>query len=466
MGIQRRAFHPYAANRGKLGFGAIPTLGYLEALNPPVTSGKGVLLRNVDGAGGTTWNVASTDVLSLINLQFKQQSSSPAAGQFWGIRIITDSDVVDTAAAIGIQNIGHSDSLYINLSGRSGAEALNKPTGIGLDANRGASTGNPGAPVPVVAYENSPTFQGRPIQVWDFSQTDNAIGGLLYLRKLNNANTTTTLLRLEGNRNSIDIAQDEANSNTQLTGGGATITTAYDPLAPQIQIFNGSSQIRYRLHSSGEVRQAGAMYVYNSTIENVNFERAGLKYNSSSNRFELVTDKGASGVSRELAIGTNVSGVGIRFLVNASTQWLMNSSGHLVTGTDNAVDIGASGATRPRDAYLAGNVTIAGKHNHSGQTGNTVANNVANQGIGTVALPALTSGATGTVTITDSRITASSLIWITVKRGTTTPAAGALAGIVADLQAPGSGSCVVDLRNAGTAATLSTDYVLHYLVVN
>lgn len=335
------SIRPNYANPGKLGFGAVPTLGYIEALNPAVTAGKGVLLRNVDGVGGTTWSVASTDVLSLINLQFRQTSLSAAAGQFWGIRIITDSDVVDTAAAIGIQNIGHSDCLYINLCGRSGAEALNKPTGIGLDVNRGASTGNPGAPVPAIAYENSTTFNGRGFQLWDFSQTDMATLGLMYLRKLNNANTATTLLRLEGNRNSIDIAQDQANSNTQLTGGGATITTAYDPLAPQIQMFNSSSQIQYRLHSSGEVRQAGAMYVYNSTIENANFERAGLKYNSGSGRFELVTDKGASGVSRELAVGTNVSGVGMRVLINASTAWLFDSTGHLVGSASKNLAIGA-----------------------------------------------------------------------------------------------------------------------------
>jgi len=101
-----------------------------------------------------------------------------------------------------------------------------------------------------------------------------------------------------------------------------------------------------------------------------------------------------------------------------------------------------------------------------GQTDNRIASNVANQGIGTVALPALAAGATGTVTITDSLITFLSIVLLTVKRGTTTPAAGALAAITVSGQQPSSGSVVVDIRNNGSVATLATDYVLHYLATN
>lgn len=37
-------------------------------------------------------------------------------------------------------------------------------------------------------------------------------------------------------------------------------------------------------------------------------------------------------------------------------QWQINASGHLLANTDNTYDIGASGATRPRNLYLGGNV--------------------------------------------------------------------------------------------------------------
>lgn len=37
---------------------------------------------------------------------------------------------------------------------------------------------------------------------------------------------------------------------------------------------------------------------------------------------------------------------------SATTRWTINTSGHLVAASDNTLDIGASGATRPRTAYL------------------------------------------------------------------------------------------------------------------
>jgi Collagen triple helix repeat (20 copies) len=45
----------------------------------------------------------------------------------------------------------------------------------------------------------------------------------------------------------------------------------------------------------------------------------------------------------------------IKFLNDAgTTTWSINTSTHLVTGTDNTSDIGTTGALRPRDIYLAG----------------------------------------------------------------------------------------------------------------
>lgn len=51
--------------------------------------------------------------------------------------------------------------------------------------------------------------------------------------------------------------------------------------------------------------------------------------------------------------------------------WKVNTSGHLVI-TDNTYDIGASGATRPRDIYLARNLTVGGTSTLSGALGITV----------------------------------------------------------------------------------------------
>ena len=46
---------------------------------------------------------------------------------------------------------------------------------------------------------------------------------------------------------------------------------------------------------------------------------------------------------------------------NDTTRWQVAvTSGNLLAATDNAIDVGASGATRPRDAYVARNLHVAG----------------------------------------------------------------------------------------------------------
>lgn len=62
------------------------------------------------------------------------------------------------------------------------------------------------------------------------------------------------------------------------------------------------------------------------------------------------------------AIWTEASA--LRFGVDGSTgfteRWQINNSGHLLAFADNSYDIGASGATRPRDLFLGGNMVGGG----------------------------------------------------------------------------------------------------------
>lgn len=98
----------------------------------------------------------------------------------------------------------------------------------------------------------------------------------------------------------------------------------------------------------------------------------------------------------------------------------------------------------------------------SGQTANTAAGNVANQGIGTVALPVITAGTTGTVTISDTQIRTTSIVMLTVKQGPT-PDATAGRGICVTLQAPGTGSVVVEYT---PLVNMAQAWALHYHVWN
>ena len=62
---------------------------------------------------------------------------------------------------------------------------------------------------------------------------------------------------------------------------------------------------------------------------------------------------------------------------SSTARWRINSSGHLLAVTDNSFDIGASGATRPRDIYsardiYAGGVLRVGNTAVTGVTSNSI----------------------------------------------------------------------------------------------
>jgi len=66
----------------------------------------------------------------------------------------------------------------------------------------------------------------------------------------------------------------------------------------------------------------------------------------------------------------------LKFATAGAERWRITSAGNLITGTDNAVDIGASGATRPRDVFIARRAVIDGiTVGRGGQT--TVSTNTA-----------------------------------------------------------------------------------------
>jgi len=61
-----------------------------------------------------------------------------------------------------------------------------------------------------------------------------------------------------------------------------------------------------------------------------------------------------NGVMGLYGVGTNILG----FSTNSIGRWQIDASGNWLAVTDNAFDIGASGATRPKDLYLAGNLRV------------------------------------------------------------------------------------------------------------
>lgn len=91
---------------------------------------------------------------------------------------------------------------------------------------------------------------------------------------------------------------------------------------------------------------AQALRIYNTT-DGTNLERGLIRW--SSNVFEIGTDAAGTGQNRQVS-----------FRCGGSLRWTINANGHLIANTDNVVDIGASGANRPKDIHLAGVIVQAG----------------------------------------------------------------------------------------------------------
>lgn len=88
--------------------------------------------------------------------------------------------------------------------------------------------------------------------------------------------------------------------------------------------------------------------VYNTYTNASNYERLSIGW--SGNILDVTHQKSGTGSDRSIRLSAQQ----IIFRNTGGTEfWVFNSSGHLVTGTDNTYDIGASGATRPRTIYFA-----------------------------------------------------------------------------------------------------------------
>lgn len=137
-----------------------------------------------------------------------------------------------------------------------------------------------------------------------------------------------------------------------------------------------------------------------------------------------------------------------------------------MTTTGYLSDVDGIGYDNPANATPNPGVLPGRKLKMLGQAGNTVASNVANQGVGTVAVPALAAGATTTLTITDSTITTASLIDLQAAYGTTPPTDGqAIPQLVVKSVAAGSAAVVVK-NTDGTNAIAANNYVCWYTVTN
>jgi len=95
--------------------------------------------------------------------------------------------------------------------------------------------------------------------------------------------------------------------------------------------------------------------LYNTYTDASNYERAYHFW--SGNIYAIRTQAAGTGVVRNIEIYPGTGAI-FSFGANNNTQWQVNSSGHFLAISDNTNDIGASGANRPRNLYVAGRAVI------------------------------------------------------------------------------------------------------------
>lgn len=154
----------------------------------------------------------------------------------------------------------------------------------------------------------------------------------------------------------IVIAQ--IGNSTSPISGSSSVPTALTPNSVCLDATNkdaclqrdAANILAQRNGTNGQV-----LRVYNTYTDASNGEWMALTWTDVGNMAILETGKNGSGQGRELGLIGNQ----IRFYVNngAFSPWQMNTSGTIAGTPDNTYDIGASGATRPRNLFIGTSVT-------------------------------------------------------------------------------------------------------------
>lgn len=150
------------------------------------------------------------------------------------------------------------------------------------------------------------------------------------------------------------------------TGAGKTWNIGVNNIAG----FNWTNGVNDTINSKTIAAASNIVYVSNYQLDKAEFgvqrlyntgsgrqtDFEALQMDWSSNTARLFTQHGGTGTNRTLQIGTNGTG-SLTLMTNSSNRWAVDgSNGHFLAQTDNAYDIGASGATRPRILYVGTNV--------------------------------------------------------------------------------------------------------------
>lgn len=212
----------------------------------------------------------------------------------------------------------------------------------------------------------TPAANANALAVTGYSLTGANAQSIIDLSGTWNTSGTPSAIKL----NVTDTASNASSLLVQLQVGGSNVFTvnksggttlqsgaAYS-ISEDVFLYRDAANVFAQRNSTN----AQTVRIYGTYTDASNYERIALGYDTGNGRYFLQTQKAGSGATRDLyfqggtASGFVYSRSGGNILEfgqdGVGTYWRITSAGAFVAATDNAYDIGAVGATRPRNLFL------------------------------------------------------------------------------------------------------------------
>jgi hypothetical protein len=135
--------------------------------------------------------------------------------------------------------------------------------------------------------------------------------------------------------------------------------------APAIIASASNANISVTPNGTGEFRVVNGttsqkLSVFNTYTSDSNYNKILIDAGSNYGAIMLTGAGGTAFNSSVFYISNGNSSGSLQFQTNNTNRWAMDANGHLLASTDNSFDIGATGATRPRNVHIATGLTVAG----------------------------------------------------------------------------------------------------------
>jgi hypothetical protein len=310
------------------------TSGYVDIC---ADLGSGLIVRDGTGGHATYFTTPATGTLRVTTNGSTLGTVEAATGTFTSTTSLLLGTAGSAVGNIGFNNATSGTTTLAPATGALGTGTVTLPLSGTLAISSGPNT---------FTGVQSMTSPAITTSITTPSTTFTAFAGATTLATIGGTGATAVV--------AIPGTLDASNSTTgsvTMAGGlavakkgyfGGNVTAASLTIGTTANLFNDSSnQLMMRNGTSAQL-----FNIYNTYTASNNFENASLGW--SGNEFYVATGA-QTGTVRNINLYCNGKG------------WKIGgTTGHMTAASDNAQDIGAAGATRPRTIYVATSIVNSG----------------------------------------------------------------------------------------------------------